>query len=154
MRYAYVWAVAVRINGGIRVTLVAGFRALPQVTHLDFVIILWLIQMRSTSSPINQFVSHRAPYTALRSVRRGALHTVQNNGSRQTLFTRNLLRRRGSFREVSNNIWNAGVKISTPSTWLVTITVMHCFETSSIATLWHGAKSTAVTAMTSQSVVM
>jgi len=69
------------------------------------------------------------------------------------LFTSILLPRRGSFREVSNNIGNAGVKNSTPSNSLVRITVLHYFETSSIATQWHGTNSTAVTAMTSQNLL-
>jgi len=40
---------------------------------------------------------------------------------------------------VSNKIGNEGVKNS-PSTWFVRITVMHCFETSEIATQRHGDK--------------
>jgi hypothetical protein len=56
----------------------------------------------------------------------------------------------GVLSEVSNKFWNKGMKNSTSSTWLLRITVRHCFEKSAIGTQWHGANSTAVIAPTSQ----
>jgi len=139
----------IRIYARTRLTLAAGFRALPQISQPDFFIVLRLIyddsfQIRSSSPQINQPVYQRALHTArckkmnhCKCYSRGCCCVVA-----------------GVLSEVSNKIGNEGVKNSTPCAWLVRMTATHCFETSSIATKWHGANSTAVTAMTSQNLLM
>ena len=102
-------------------TLAAGFRAFPQITQPDFFVVLRLIHDGFLLNPF-QFIAHQSTclsqgtVTALCSAPRAALHTVQENDSRQMLFTKIVLRICGVLNEILNKTGNEGLKNSTPST--------------------------------------
>jgi len=81
------------------VYLVAGFRVLPQITQPDFFIILRLGHNGFLPNP-SQFIVDQSTCLSLGTVHSSepsaALHTTQENESKQNLFTRILLRKFGS----------------------------------------------------------
>jgi hypothetical protein len=81
----------IRIYAGTRVTLAAGFRALPQISQPDFFIVLRLIHdgflPKLFQINVNQSTClSKTLYTALCIASRAALHTAQENESREKVL--------------------------------------------------------------------